>query len=92
VKLGRATVCLPIKDRLVSHAFYTDLGSSPWELGVDGPPEPLQFEISVGLRVMLIPRLRRPRRPYVAGQPRLRLPDSIGAHQVHPLGLAAPNP
>jgi hypothetical protein len=26
VKLGRATVCLPIKDRLVSHAFYTALG------------------------------------------------------------------
>jgi hypothetical protein len=26
VKLDRATVCLPIKDRLISHAFYTAHG------------------------------------------------------------------
>ena len=46
----------PIKDRLVSHAFYTALGFvTVGELGDDGLPEPLQFEISVGLRVMLIP-------------------------------------
>jgi predicted lactoylglutathione lyase len=49
-------VCLPIKDRLVSHAFYTALGfATVSELGDDGLPEPLQFEISVGLRVVLIP-------------------------------------
>ena len=56
MKLDRATVCLPIKDRLVSHNFYTALGfAAVGELGDDGLPEPLQFEISVGLRVMLIP-------------------------------------
>jgi uncharacterized protein len=56
VKLDRATVCLPVKDRLVSHAFYTAVGFvTVGELGDDGLPEPLQFEISVGLRVMLIP-------------------------------------
>ena len=57
MKLERATVCLPIKDRLVSHAFYTALGFAAVgeELGNDGLPEPLQFEVSVGLRVMLIP-------------------------------------
>jgi predicted lactoylglutathione lyase len=49
-------VCLPIKDRQVSHAFYTALGfGTVGELGDDGLPEPLQSEISVGLRVMLIP-------------------------------------
>jgi uncharacterized protein len=56
VKLDRATVCLPIKNRQVAHAFYTALGFvTLGELGDDGLPEPLQFEISVGLRVMLIP-------------------------------------
>ena len=50
MKLDRATVCLPIKDRLVSHAFYTALGFvTVGELGDDGLPEPLQFEISVGI-------------------------------------------
>ena len=56
MKLDQATVCLPIKDRLVSHAFYSAVGFvTVGELGDDGLPEPLQFEISVGLRVMLIP-------------------------------------
>lgn len=56
MKLDRATVCLPVKNRQVSHAFYTALGfEAVGELGDDGLPEPLQFEISVGLRVMLIP-------------------------------------
>jgi uncharacterized protein len=56
MKLDRATVCLPTKDRRVSHAFYTALGFvAVGELGDDGLPEPLQFEISVGMRVMLIP-------------------------------------
>jgi predicted lactoylglutathione lyase len=50
-------VCLPIKDRRVSHAFYTALGFATVgeEVEADGLPEPLQFEISAGLRVMLIP-------------------------------------
>jgi uncharacterized protein len=57
VKLDRATVCLHIKDRSVSHTFYTALGFAAVgeELANDGLPEPLQFEISPGLRVMLIP-------------------------------------
>ena len=56
MKLERATVCLPIKNRQVSHAFYTALGfKTVGKLGDDGLPEPLQFEISGGLRVMLIP-------------------------------------
>ncbi len=56
MKLDCATVCLPIKDRSVSHAFYTALGfAAVGELGDDGLPEPLQFEVSAGLRVMLIP-------------------------------------
>lgn len=56
MKLDRATVCLPIKNRQVSHAFYSALGfEAVGESGDDGLPEPLQFEISIGLRVMLIP-------------------------------------
>jgi uncharacterized protein len=56
VELDRATVCLPISDRSVSHAFYTALGFvAVGEPGDDGLPEPLQFQISGGLRVMLIP-------------------------------------
>jgi uncharacterized protein len=56
VRLDRATVCLPTKDRLESHAFYTALGfTAVGELADDGVPEPLQFEISSGLRVMFIP-------------------------------------
>jgi len=56
VRLARATVCLPTKDRAVAHAFYTALGfEAVGELGDDGLPEPLQFEICTGLRVMLIP-------------------------------------
>jgi len=37
VKLDQATVCLPIKHRLVSHAFYTALGFvTVGEIGDDG--------------------------------------------------------
>jgi hypothetical protein len=55
VKLDRATVCLPIKNRRASHAFYTALGFvAVGELADDGLPEPLQFEIPVSRR-------RRPR-------------------------------
>ena len=50
-------VCLPIADRSVSHAFYTALGfRRSVDPGEDGLPEPLQFQISTGLRLMLIPR------------------------------------
>jgi len=56
VKLDRATLCLATRNRHVAHAFYTALGfTTGGELGADGLPEPLQFEISDGLRVMLIP-------------------------------------
>ena len=58
MRLDRATVCLPVKDRRASHAFYTALGFGAVDTGEtagDGLPEPLQFEISAGLRVMLIP-------------------------------------
>jgi predicted lactoylglutathione lyase len=56
VKLDGATVCLPTESRQVAHDFYRALGfEAVGELGDDGLPEPLQFEISAGLRVMLIP-------------------------------------
>lgn len=56
MKLNRVTVCLPVKNRVASHAFYTALGfRAVGELDDDGLPEPLQFEVSPGLRVMLIP-------------------------------------
>ncbi|HZB10129.1 MAG TPA: VOC family protein [Rubrobacter sp.] len=57
MKLDQATVCLPVADRAVSHAFYTALGfATIGEPADDGMPEPLRFEISNGLRLMLIPR------------------------------------
>ncbi|GAC1323060.1 MAG: VOC family protein [Mycobacteriales bacterium] len=51
-------ISLPIADRAVSYGFYRDaldleaLG----ELGDDGVPEPLQFVLNAGVRVMLVPR------------------------------------
>jgi uncharacterized protein len=56
MKLDRATVCVPTKNRRTSHAFYTALGfAAIGELDDDGLPEPLQFEITASMRVMLIP-------------------------------------
>ena len=56
MKFDRATLCLPIADRAVSHTFYTALGfATVGEPGEDGLPEPMQVEVSAGLRVMLIP-------------------------------------
>ncbi len=56
MELDRAALCLPIADRAVSHTFYTALGfAAVGEPGDDGLPEPLQLEVSDGLRVMLIP-------------------------------------
>jgi predicted lactoylglutathione lyase len=50
-------VCLPITDRQTSFAFYRDgLGFEPvGEPAEDGVPEPLQFTLNDGLRVMLVP-------------------------------------
>lgn len=50
-------VSLPIADRRNSFAFYRDgLGFEPvGEPAEDGVPEPLQFALNDGLRVMLIP-------------------------------------
>jgi uncharacterized protein len=50
-------VSLPIADRRASFAFYRDgLAFDPvGEPAEDGVPEPLQFELNEGVRVMLIP-------------------------------------
>jgi predicted lactoylglutathione lyase len=50
-------VSLPIADRPTSFRFYRDgLGLEPvGELADDGVPEPLQFELAAGVRLMLIP-------------------------------------
>ncbi|MGI5212232.1 VOC family protein [Plantactinospora sp. CA-290183] len=50
-------VCLPTADRGTSFRFYRDgLGLAPiGELADDGVPEPLQFVLNDGLRLMLIP-------------------------------------
>jgi predicted lactoylglutathione lyase len=50
-------VSLPTADRQTSFAFYRDgLGFEPiGELAEDGVPEPLQFVLNEGLRLMLIP-------------------------------------
>lgn len=52
-----AIVSLPIADRRTSFAFYRDgLGLAPFgEPADDGVPEPLQFDLNEGLRIMLIP-------------------------------------
>ncbi|MBQ0902719.1 VOC family protein [Micromonospora sp. U21] len=50
-------ISLPIADRPTSHRFYRDgLGlETVGELADDGIPEPLQFVVNDGLRLMLIP-------------------------------------
>jgi len=50
-------VSLPISDRATSYRFYRDgLGlDAVGELADDGIPEPLQFVVNDGLRLMLIP-------------------------------------
>jgi uncharacterized protein len=50
-------VGLPIADRRASFAFYRDgLGFDPvGEPAEDGVPEPLQFALNDGFRIMLIP-------------------------------------
>ena len=50
-------VALPTADRQVAYAFYKDgLGFEPTgEPGDDGVPEPLQFVLNDGVRLMFIP-------------------------------------
>lgn len=50
-------VSLPIVDRRASFAFYRDgLGFDPvGEPAADGVPEPLQFALNDGIRLMLVP-------------------------------------
>ncbi|GAA3392245.1 VOC family protein [Cryptosporangium minutisporangium] len=50
-------VSLPIADRLISYRFYRDgLGfEAIGDLADDGLPEPLQFVLDGGVRLMLIP-------------------------------------
>ncbi|GAA3719508.1 hypothetical protein GCM10022204_44500 [Microlunatus aurantiacus] len=49
MKLDRATLCVSIADRAMSHSFYTALGfAAVGEPGDNGLPEPLQFEVSDG--------------------------------------------
>lgn len=54
---GPITIALPTSDRKTSFDFYTQgLGFSPvGDLADDGVPEPLQFELNPGLRLMFIP-------------------------------------
>ncbi|MGH9244185.1 MAG: VOC family protein [Acidimicrobiales bacterium] len=50
-------ISLPIADRQTSFAFYRDgLGLDPvGEPADDGVPEPLQFDLHEGVRIMLVP-------------------------------------
>lgn len=50
-------ISLPIADRATSYRFYRDgLGlDAEGEVADDGLPEPLQFVVNDGLRLMLIP-------------------------------------
>jgi len=56
--VGAVVVSLPVADRPTSSASYRAfLGQSPpGEAQDDGEPEPLQFLVNEGLRLMLIPR------------------------------------
>lgn len=57
MKITPVTVGMPIADRMTSYVFYRDgLGFEAFgELADDGVPEPLQFAVNEGLRLMLIP-------------------------------------
>ena len=54
---GPITVALPVADRRTTFTFYAEgLGLGPFgELDEDGIPEPLQFTLNDGVRVMFIP-------------------------------------
>ena len=51
------TVAMPVADRLTTFAFYAEgLGFHPLgDPAEDGVPEPLQFTLNDGVRVMFIP-------------------------------------
>jgi catechol 2,3-dioxygenase-like lactoylglutathione lyase family enzyme len=78
---GVIVVSLPVADRSRSSTFYRAfLGQvPPGEPVDDGGPEPLQFLVNDGLRLMLVPRGgfrlggRRPGRPSLAGHRAERL-------------------
>jgi hypothetical protein len=55
--LSRVIVSLPTADRRTSYAFYGEgLGlDAIGEVADDGVPEPLQFDLNDGVRLMLIP-------------------------------------
>ena len=55
---GPLVLSLPVADRPTSSAFYRAfLGQAPpGEAQDDGEPEPLQFLVNPGLRLMLIPK------------------------------------
>ena len=55
--LSRVIVSLPTADRRTSFAFYSEgLGfDAIGEVADDGVPEPLQFALNGGVRLMLIP-------------------------------------
>jgi uncharacterized protein len=57
MKTPPVILSLPVADRRKAFAFYTrGLGLHPvGEPAEDGVPEPLQFELNDGLRLMLIP-------------------------------------
>jgi uncharacterized protein len=57
VSLSRVVVSLPIADRRTSFRFYREgLGLDPiGEPAEDGVPEPLQFALNEGVRLMLVP-------------------------------------
>jgi uncharacterized protein len=58
MSLSPVVVALPIADRRRSHEFYQQvLGvDAVGEPADDGVPEPLQFPLNDGVRLMLIPR------------------------------------
>jgi predicted lactoylglutathione lyase len=54
----RVVVCLPISDRRTSFEFYGQalgIEAIGGELADDGVPEPLQFVLGEGVRLMLVP-------------------------------------
>jgi uncharacterized protein len=57
MSLSAVVVSLPIADRRISFGFYREgLGLDPiGEPAEDGLPEPLQFALNDGVRLMLVP-------------------------------------